>query len=102
MFNGGGLFPCALPGSWAVARRAPVPDVFHSQLLSESSDLGLGVSQLHGQVLLDPRVLLLLLRPPRMEARGLGAVGAVGARQGADHRLPVLHQVRDRLEEKTG
>ena len=35
-----------------------------------------------------------------MEARELGAVGAVGAGQGADQRLPVLHQVRDRLEER--
>lgn len=62
----------------------------HSQLLSQSSDFGLGISELHHQVLLCPR-LLLLLDMSREAARLWTIVHA-------DQALLLLHELRYSLQ----
>lgn len=62
---------------------------WYSHFLPQSSDLGLGVGQLHGQVLVGPRLLLLL------NAGGVAAgLRAGGAAERANHALFLLHQLR--------
>lgn len=63
----------------------------HSQLLSQSSDFGLGISELHHQVLLCPRLLLLLLDMSREAARLWTIVYA-------DQALLLLHELRYSLQ----
>lgn len=59
----------------------------HSQLLSQCSDFGLGISELHHQVLLCPRLLLLLLLDMSREAARLWTIVY------ADQALLLLHEL---------